>query len=227
MADTKPRLRAVQSVASPVALERRGGAPHYNRHWYVGTREELIAAGVVDDRLFPGEAGAIGKRGERFVDVSGRRCVISRRKTPRHRPPTFQVSIYMLPPERDQLRAERDKERKAAEAALAVHAAEAQKEKARRTAELLSPDEYRRALNSWMNCLLTAVGEGNRTYASMAGESAATVHLDGAEAEPILEMLRQVKARIAAAHIVSCTANVATDARPGHLRVAWSAPANT
>lgn len=219
MADSKPVLTAVQSGWPPkgVALERHGGLP-YDHHWYVGTREELIAAGVVDDRPFPGEVGATGKRGERFVDASGRRCRVCKESTPRHKSPTFRLSIYMLPSEREQARADHDEERKSAEAL------KADEDEAERKI-MLTPKIFQRTFLNAVDSLLNMVGNGNATYASMAGENTPTLRIDSVEAEAILVMLRQVKARLKAARIVPCIVGVATEARPSHLRVAWSAPA--
>lgn len=95
-----------------------------------------------------------------------------------------------------------------------------------RIAFCLSPEAFRESMSRTVDNLMTEVAGGNHVWAHLAGCDSATLRLDGTEAEALLQMLRQVKARIKAGRIVPCSATDAQDhLRPGaSLRVAWSAP---
>lgn len=181
---------------------------------HVGTRAALIASGIVGDRPFPGDAQATGKRGERFVDPDGRKCVISKGSAPRHAAPTFRVSVY---PTRVEIAEHEAERRRQVDAERTTEAQE--------KLELLRPEVFRESLIRWVRIVMREVGDGNTVWANMAGRNAATLRLDGMEAEALLAMLRQIEARIGAARIVPCTSHGGAATRASHLRVAWSSPA--
>lgn len=58
--------------------------------WYRGTREDLIAASIVEDRIFPGST----RRDERYTDAQGRLHAIARVYSKRGHPKQFQVWIF-------------------------------------------------------------------------------------------------------------------------------------
>lgn len=139
---------------------------------YVGTRADLIATGVVSsDRPLPGEDGSTGRRGERFIDANGRRCVVSKWAHPRHLPQTFCVRVYRTPAELAAIEAERQtKERDR-------HAAEARKRQERREINLQIAAQYRMKLD-WSDRQLAE--EARERFASLV-----RIHEDMAYERPL------------------------------------------
>jgi hypothetical protein len=194
-------------------VERRES---YGGSWYyIGTRADLIASGVVNAGApFPGDALATGTRGERFVDAIGRKCRIGKWKQPRHSPPTFRVVVRPTSVEVAAHQAERKAEWEVTRAAE-------DREKRAREAELLSPESYRQWLDDRVDSLVWDVTNGNATFARVADQASATQRVYGVDAQALLAMLNQLRARISAARIVSCVATAPAQSRPArpHLRL--------